>query len=141
MKRRTTVSLLLVVLLIAACASTAGPVSTPQQAQKALAEAQAARVAVRDAIAKSYVTAQQGIQASPNDQVAVRIWTQAQAARVAFNKVDPAFTTAWGLAADAVDAWLKAPADQSAADTFHAVFTSVTKSLNDLRAAQAGGGQ
>src|SRR5712664_3608661 len=135
---RAVVPVLLVVLLIAACTSS-GSISTPQQAQKALAEAQAARVAVRDSIAKSYVMAQKSVLASPNDPAAVRLWNQAQAARVAFNKVDPEFTTAWGLAADAVDVWLKAPADQSAADTFHAVFTSVTKSLTDLTAAQGGG--
>ena len=137
--KRATVLPLLAVLLIAACASTAsGPTATPQQAQKALTEAQATRVAVRDSIAKAYVTAQGNLAARPVDPTALRLMQQAEAARTAFNRVDPQFTAAWQVAAVAVDSWLAAPSSQTAADKFNTVFASVTKSLSDLSAIQSG---
>ena len=133
MKRKGVVSALLAaVLLAAACAHApaivpADQITTPQKAQKALTEAQLDRVAVRNSVAQAYVTAQKSGDAN--------LIAKAEAARTAARPFDARFTISWHTAADAADAWLAAPADQSAAATFKTIYDAVVASLNGMKGA------
>lgn len=133
MKRSRSIILVLAVLIIAAgCGTIFHAADTPpQKAQKTLVAAQDTRVTVRNDIAALYVAAQKSGNAAA--------FAQALKAREAFNRADPAFSTAWSDAAIAVDVWLALPNDATAAAKWTAANEALQKALTALIAAKNGG--